>query len=131
MRSPSVRPIAPAVALLAASLSAILAAGARAQDPGDPEKAVSEAIEGLPPIADTSSGFWTRERLAGDLWGKRTEWARKGIQFDITFTQSVQSVVDGGIDTGTRYGGTLDYDLELDLQRMGVLDGAILRFRAE
>ena len=45
--------------------------------------------------------------------------------------QAVQSIVDGGRDTQTRYGGNLDYLANFDLMRMGVFDGALIKFRAE
>lgn len=39
--------------------------------------------------------------------------------------------MDGGLDRTTQYGGTLDYVVDLDLMRMGVLDGALINIRAE
>lgn len=86
---------------------------------------------GLVPLIDYTGDLWTRPRLLGDLGGTRTDLANKGVQFDINFTQIVQSVVDGGLERDTRYGGTLDYNLVLDLHRMGVLQGAIIKFRGE
>lgn len=86
---------------------------------------------GLVPLIDYTGDLWTRPRLLGDLGGTRTDLANKGVQFDINFTQITQSVVDGGLDTGTRYGGTLDYNAIFDLHRMGVMPGAIVKFRAE
>jgi porin len=96
-----------------------------------PAAAVPHAPAGLVPLIDYSGELSARRRLLGDFGGTRTDWANKGIQFDINFTQIMQSVVDGGLDTGTRYGGTLDYNLVLDLHRMGVLPGAIVKFRGE
>ncbi len=87
--------------------------------------------QGLLPVLDYTGDLWTRPRLLGDLGGTRTDLANKGIQFDINFTQTMQSVVDGGLDSSTRYGGTLDYNIMLDLHRMGVLPGAIVKFRGE
>ncbi|MFO0826818.1 MAG: carbohydrate porin [Phycisphaerales bacterium] len=86
---------------------------------------------GLVPLVDYTGDLWTRQRLTGDWGGARTTLADVGIQFDVEFTQVMQSVVDGGRDSGTRYGGGLDYNLLLDLHRMGILDGAIVQFRAE
>ncbi len=96
-----------------------------------PAAAEPHAPAGLVPLIDYTGDLWTRPRLLGDLDGTRTDWANKGIQFDINFTQIMQSVVDGGLDTNTRYGGTLDYNAVFDLHRMGVLPGAIVKFRAE
>jgi porin len=89
------------------------------------------APQGLLPIPDYSGDLLHRQYLTGDWGGTRTDLANKGVQFDVNFTQVVQSVVDGGRDTDTRYGGTLDYNLTLDLQQMGVMPGAIVKFRAE
>jgi porin len=96
-----------------------------------PAAAAPHAPAGLVPLIDYPGDLWTRERLLGDLGGARTDLANKGFQFDINFTQTMQSVVEGGLETGTRYGGTLDYNLVFDLHRMGLLQGAIIKFRAE
>lgn len=40
-------------------------------------------------------------------------------------------VSDGGRDRTTQYGGNVVYSLNLDLMRMGVLPGALVKFRAE
>lgn len=106
--------------------------------PAQPEAAAEPPAEaephmpaGLVPLLDYTGDIWTRPRLLGDLGGNRTDLANKGVQFDINFTQIMQSVVDGGLDTGTEYGGTLDYNVVVDLHRMGVLPGAIVKFRGE
>lgn len=108
------------------------AVAAQPEAAGDPAPAAAPVKpEGVVPLMDYTGDLWTRQRLLGDLGGARTDWAKKGVQFDINFSQTLQSVVDGGLDTDTRYGGTLDYNLLLDLQRMGVLPGALIKFRAE
>ena len=46
--------------------------------------------------------------------------------------QYVQGVTNGGRDrTRQLYGGTADYTVNLDLMRMGILPGALIKFRAE
>jgi porin len=69
------------------------------------------------------------------LLGREASWrsdlARQGLTFDIQWTQSFQSVVDGGRDTGFAYGGSLDYVLNLDLDRMDVVPGAFVGVMAE
>lgn len=96
-----------------------------------PAQAEPHTPAGLVPLVDSTGDLWARQRLLGDLGGSRTDWANKGIQFDINFTQIMQSVVDGGVATRTRYGGTLDYNLMFDLHRMGLLPGAIVKVRGE
>ena len=89
------------------------------------------ASQGLLPVPDYSGELMTRNRVTGDWGGTRTELANKGVQFDVTFTQVLQSVVDGGLNSTTRYSGSLDYVLTLDLMRMGVMPGAMVKFRGE
>jgi len=96
-----------------------------------PPKSEEHQPHGLLPVPDYSGDIWNRNRLTGDWGGTRTELANKGIHFDVTFTQTMQSVVNGGHGIGTRYGGSLDYVLTLDLMRMGVLPGAMIKFRGE
>jgi hypothetical protein len=43
----------------------------------------------------------------------------------------VQGVTDGGRNRTTQYGGNVVYSLNLDLMRMGILPGALIKFRAE
>jgi porin len=90
-----------------------------------------EADEGLLPVPDYGGDLWNRSYLTGDWGGKRTDLANKGVQFDVDWTQYVQGIVDGGLDRSTRYGGHLDYLVNLDLMRMGLIPGGLVRFRAE
>lgn len=98
----------------------------RATAPGAPAKP-----KGLLPIPDYTGDIWQRGFLAGDLFDARTALAEKGLQYEVTWTQSVQSVTSGGLDTGTRYGGNLEYSITADLDRMGVMPGAMISFMAE
>jgi len=85
----------------------------------------------LLPIPDYSGDLWSRPFLSGDWGGARTDLAGNGIQADVQWTQTGQSVVDGGWGTGTKYGGSLDYNITLDLMRMGLMPGALLKIRGE
>jgi porin len=93
--------------------------------------AIATPPEGLVPLPDYSGDLAERSHLTGDWGGTRSEWAAHGIQAEVDFTQIVQSVVEGGRGSTTRYGGSLDYLVNLDLMRMGVLPGAVLTVRAE
>lgn len=86
---------------------------------------------GLLPIPDYKGDLWTRQFLTGDWGGERTALANKGVQFDIEWTQTVQGVASGGSEHRTEYGANVDYKLNLDLMRMGILPGALIRVRAE
>jgi len=111
--------------------AAILACSSALHAAEEPPAPAAPAPSGLLPIPDYSGDLWSRSHLTGAWGGTRDELARKGVQFDVSWTQAVQSVVDGGRDTGTRYGGSLDYNLAFDLMQMGLLPGALLKVRAE
>jgi porin len=118
---------------LVTCLALFVSAAAWAQDadpvePADPAES-SPSTEGILPIPDYTLA--PRGLLLGDLNGARTDLANRGIQFNVEWTQTLQSVVDGGRDTDTEYGGSLDYNLNLDLQKMGILPGALVNIRAE
>jgi porin len=102
-----------------------------APEPATPAAPTAAVPEGLLPIPDYTGDIWTRRALLGDLNGGRTSLANKGIQFGIDWNQTLQSVVSGGRDESTAYGGTLDYNLTLDLMRMNVLPGALIKLRGE
>lgn len=98
--------------------------------PADTEEPAEES-DGLLPLPDYAGDLWTRSRLTGNWGGARTDLAERGIQLDVDWTQVAQSVVNGGRGRDTRYGGSLDYLLHLDLHRMGALPGAIVKVRGE
>ena len=85
---------------------------------------------GLLPLVDYSGGFAERSHLLGDMNGKRSEWAAKGISFDIDYNQYFQGVTNGGLDTGSEYGGTIDWNINVDFDRMGLIPGGLLQMRA-
>lgn len=114
---------------LALLFTVTLAATVFAQD--SPSAQEATAPEGLLPTPDYSGDIWSSSYLTGDWDGQRTDLANKGIQLDMGWTQTLQSVVDGGRETDTRYGGSLDYLVNLDLQRMGVMPGALVKIRGE
>ncbi len=117
-----------------------LTAAAMPQDAGDTEAAHMQTPEGVesgiespvsnPEIADAPP-LDIDNFLLGDWGGWRSDRATEGITFDIQWTQHVQGVVSGGLDTGFRYGGTLDYLIEFDLDAMGVQPGAFVKVLAE
>ncbi len=103
---------------------------------GDPAPAVgghaaTEAPAGVVPLADYTGDFWTRSAVLGDLGGARTDLAEMGIQFNVDWTNTLQSVVDGGRDQTTKIGGTADFNITFDLMRMKLLPGAFVKFRGE
>ena len=85
---------------------------------------------GILPLSDYSGDFAKRAYLLGDFGEKRAEWAKKGFSFDIDYNQYFQAVTDGGADTGSEYGGTIDYNINIDFDRMGLIPGGLLQMRA-
>lgn len=119
--------------ILALSVSLVFSASAGATDTqsSPPEAAsVPPKPKGILPLPDYSGDFFKRAYLLGDFGGKRSEWAKKGITFNIDYYQYFQSVVDGGVETSSHYGGVIDFNLAIDFDRMGVIPGGLLQMRA-
>jgi porin len=92
---------------------------------------VAEAPTGLLPIPDYSSDLATRKYLLGDWGGARSELAEQGMTLDWTFTQ-IGSLVKGGVNNDDKhYGGKSEALFTFELDRMGVLNGALVTMRLE
>jgi len=87
--------------------------------------------KGILPIPDYTGDIWSRGWLTDGWKGKRRDWADRGFQLQMDWVQTVQSIVDGGRDRETEYGGSLDYLIYVDFYRMGVIPGAMLKVRGE
>lgn len=87
---------------------------------GDPTAAAPAAAapRGILPLPDYSGDLFDRSHLLGDPGGLRSELARFGVTLEIDFNQYFQSVVDGGIRTGSRYGATIDYGSRVEKDRV-------------
>lgn len=96
-----------------------------------PPTAAPAQPEGLVPIPDYAGTWKDRPYLFGEFGGERAKLANKGLTFEVDWTQTAQGVVDGGKRRDWDYGGSLDYILVADLHRMGVMQGAIVKVRAE
>ena len=138
MKKGAVSPMVALVVLFALATSSLaldeVAAKAtqNASQASDPQvRNGGEVNEGILPVPNYSGDLWSRSYLSGDWRGTRSDLAKKGIQADVQFVQIFQSVVDGGRKTGTKYGGTLDYNLTLDFDRMGFIPGGLVTFRGE
>ncbi|UCG12257.1 MAG: carbohydrate porin [Deltaproteobacteria bacterium] len=86
---------------------------------------------GILPVPDYSGDLRTRPALTGDWGGRRQQWADKGAIFRFDWYQAVQGVVDGGINERWAYETNLDLYVDLDLDRMGVIPGGLVAFRAQ
>ncbi|HBS27947.1 MAG TPA: hypothetical protein DEB06_00510 [Phycisphaerales bacterium] len=117
----------------------LLGAGVWAQDaaPGfepattGPSPAPAPAADVAPAAPPPELGLLERERLLGNWWGARTKLAESGIRFEIDWTQTIQGVVGGGREREWEYGGSLDYLLNIDLGKAGLVPGGFLRARGE
>jgi porin len=104
---------------------------APAATPAAATPAEGEAAHGILPIPDYTGDFWKRSYLTGDWEGERTKLANKGVQIGLDWTHVLQSVVEGGRDENTEIGGTADLIVNLDLYRMGLVPGGLIKFRGE
>lgn len=59
-----------------------------------------------------------RDTLTGDWGGLRTDLTKHGIDIDLRLSQYGQWVTDGGVDTNGEYGGTMDYRLNIDANKL-------------
>jgi porin len=87
--------------------------------------------EGLWPVPDYSGDFKSRPALTGDWGGFRTKMADKGITISVDNITTLQSIFDGGRDEADETGGSLDYEIHLDFDKMGLWPGAFVRIFAE
>ena len=72
-----------------------------------------------------------RATLMGDWGGYRTYLGEKGIILAINNNTTFQAVLDGGKREEEVVGGSIDYELQLDFQKMGLWPGAFVRVYAE
>jgi porin len=111
--------------LLASLTSALLSTGGNNANAG----------EGLLPVPDYSASqsqtLGQRTHLLGDWGGARQNLANEGVTVDLAFTQLAQSIVDGGADRENAYGGKLTTLINLDLDRMGAVPGALVTVKVE
>lgn len=83
------------------------------------------------PRQDYTGDFLERRYLTGDWGGWRTKLADRGITLNVDLLQEYFGVVDGGRDENDAYGGSADYELHVDTQRLGLWPGGFLRVFAE
>ena len=74
---------------------------------------------------------YSRSRLTGDWNGARNELADKGVTVNIEVLQSLQGVVDGGIEKDWKYGGSVDYEFSFNFEKLGLWPGAFIDIRLE
>ena len=75
--------------------------------------------------------FWSRPRLTGSWFGLRDELGKKGVVFDVDLLLTPQSVMTGGVDTGSEFWGNADYTLNVDTGKLGLWPGGFLKLSAD
>lgn len=87
--------------------------------------------KGILPIPNYGGDIWSRSYFTGDWGGLRSNLADKGFQLELNWTNTLQSVVSGGLDHNAEIGGALDVAMNFDLDRMGLVPGALVKFRGQ
>jgi porin len=127
------------LAVLAIALVVGWAGPSRADDPGPasdvpvPEQDPPAAPDSSPPtaahthdappapkksIGETLEQVWGRDKLTGDWRGLRTDLHDHGIDIGLRLSQYGQGVASGGVDKNGEYGGTMDYRVNADLNKL-------------
>src|SRR5262245_44002242 len=75
--------------------------------------------------------IWSRPRLTGSWFGLRDELGKKGVVFDVDLLLTPQSVMTGGVDTGSEFWGNADYTLNVDTGKLGLWPGGFLKVSAD
>jgi porin len=63
---------------------------------------------------ENSESIWTRDKLTGDWFGKRSDLSDNGIDIGLRLSQYGQRVTTGGVDVNGEAGGTMDYRINID-----------------
>jgi porin len=74
--------------------------------------------------------FWSRPRLTGSWFGLRDELGKKGVVLDVDLLLTPQSVLSGGLDTGSEFWGNAEYALNVDTGKLGLWPGGFLKLAA-
>ncbi|MHC5060782.1 MAG: carbohydrate porin [Planctomycetota bacterium] len=96
-------------------------------------KPITPPEDSLFPLKNYSGDFCTRFGLLGDWRGMRNELAEKGITVETWVTQAAMGNAAGGFSTrnGFRYSGSVDYIMEIDLDRLGLVKDAQIFLHGE
>jgi len=87
--------------------------------------------EGLWPVPDYTGDLNTRSALTGDWSGQRTDLADNGITVSVDNITTYQNIIDGGRNEADETGGSLDFEMHFDFEKMGLWPGAFVRVFAE
>jgi porin len=74
--------------------------------------------------------FWAQDKILGDWFGARTNLANRGITADLRLSQYWQGVASGGVQQRGEYGGTMDYIVNVDGDKLAGLKGFSMNMHA-
>ena len=117
-----------ALCAVAATLLVLTTASVGRADEGSTAGAEPASIW---PKYDYTGDLWTRRYLTGDWGGWRTKLADRGVTLSVDMLQAYRGVVDGGLDENDAYGGSADYELHVETERLGLWPGGFLTVFAE
>ena len=80
-------------------------------------------VFGLPGTVE--GNFWHRTQLLGDLNGRRTDLADRGVFIDLYSTTAYQNVTSGGIKTGNAYAQNTQLSINVDTAKAGLWPGGL------
>jgi porin len=108
-----------------AALLAALVCGSPGRCVAD-DAAVKSEPASIWPQRDYTGDLWSRRYLTGDWGGWRTKLAGRGVTLNVDMVQAYRGVVDGGRDENDAYGGSADYELRVETERLGLWPGGFL-----
>ena len=113
-------------AALAAVLLTVIAVFAlsTASHAGDAAPAVEPAS--IWPKRDYGGDLLERRYVLGDWGGWRTKLAERGVSLDLDMVMAYRGIVDGGRDENDAFGGSADYQLRVETERLGLWPGGFL-----
>jgi porin len=91
---------------------------------------ISQVSDSALPAADRDS-FHERLNPTDDWVASKDRWLGRGVTLDTNPTQFFQGVASGGKEQVFKYGGKLDYYLNIDGDKAGLRDGFLVSIHAE
>ena len=76
--------------------------------------------------ADKPKSWLDRDQFTGDWGGSRTALADRGVSPYMTWTSQITRNFDGGLRSGTDVEGVVELGADLDLEKLGVWNGATI-----
>lgn len=92
---------------------------------------IASALPTIAAAADAEADLWSRERLAGDLFGIRPAMADKGMDLRLEATNFYHGLVDGTGSDDVEFGGKLDLFFDMDGQKAGLWPGLFVKVHGE